>query len=79
MRTSSEIFDSAKPPGLHDKYAILSDKKIGAYPGFVTFASHKGRTSRAKYSANPSRRPLNVAVPEEVASALFKMSYRFEG
>ena len=29
----------------------------------VTLAFHIGRIKRAKYSARPSRRPLNVAVP----------------
>lgn len=34
------------------------------YPGRVSLLFHSGLTRRAKYRANPSRLPLNVAVPE---------------
>jgi hypothetical protein len=33
------------------------------HPGLVSLDFHSGRTSRAKYKANPSRRPLKMAVP----------------
>ena len=37
---------------------------IGTYADFINLLFQIGRTSRAKYKANPSRLPLNRAVPD---------------
>lgn len=45
------------------KKAHIRDLLI-TYPGLVSLLFQIGRTNRAKYNARPSRRPLNIAVPE---------------
>ena len=37
---------------------------MDTYTGLINLLFHIGRTSLAKYKANPSRLPLNSAVPD---------------
>lgn len=57
------MFETPKPKGL-TRYvnervrSYTAENETISYPGFISLAFQNGRTSRAKYNAKPSRRPL---------------------
>jgi len=52
------------PDALQKGFASQHDEMIDTYAVLINLLFQIGRTSRAKYKANPSRLPLNRAVPD---------------